>query len=145
MGIVQRAVGGLSQGECAMCGAEPGCNIDCPECRWVADAQAALASPTAAAQELLERVAKAGGPVAECIQEVRGDATDDQLVERLCEVQGYLRHGGRSPEAQLDRALERVRVLEGLAREAIDGVEGAEREELRRRLDAALANREGGR
>lgn len=43
--IVKRAVDGLSQGACLTCGAEPGCNIDCPGCLWIADAAAALAEP----------------------------------------------------------------------------------------------------
>lgn len=39
--------------------------------------------------------------VAECIAEIRGNATDRELIDRLVEIQGYLRHGvdqyGRKP------------------------------------------------
>ena len=40
--VTLRALVGLTQSACATCGAEPGCNIDCPGCKWVVDAQAAL-------------------------------------------------------------------------------------------------------
>lgn len=41
-GVVQRALDGLVQTACFTCGAEPGSNIDCPGCMWVADAREAL-------------------------------------------------------------------------------------------------------
>lgn len=40
--VTLRALVGLTKGACATCGAEPGCNIDCPGCKWVVDAQEAL-------------------------------------------------------------------------------------------------------
>ena len=55
--VTRRAVDGLSQGACVTCGAEPGCNIDCPGCIWVSDAERALALAAA----LIAAAAKAGG------------------------------------------------------------------------------------
>lgn len=41
--VCRSALAGLSQGACLTCGAEPGCNIDCPGCAWVTKAEAAIA------------------------------------------------------------------------------------------------------
>lgn len=41
--LLSRAVAGLSGGACLTCGAEPGCNIDCPGCLWISDAEKLLA------------------------------------------------------------------------------------------------------
>jgi hypothetical protein len=51
--VLRRGVDGLSTGACYTCGAEPGCNIDCAGCRWVCDAEWALAA--------LEPYTKGGG------------------------------------------------------------------------------------
>lgn len=40
--VTLRALVGLTRSACLTCGAEPGCNIDCPGCKWVVDAQDAL-------------------------------------------------------------------------------------------------------
>jgi hypothetical protein len=42
--LIREAVAGLSQGACFTCGAEPGCNVDCKGCDWVARAERLLAA-----------------------------------------------------------------------------------------------------
>lgn len=37
--LIREAVAGLSKGACLTCGAEPGCNIDCKGCAWIASAE----------------------------------------------------------------------------------------------------------
>ena len=54
--LLQRAVDVLTQGACYTCGAEPGCNIDCPGCKWVADAEAARVSSGPFKGRVYERV-----------------------------------------------------------------------------------------
>lgn len=43
LAVLKDGVRGLTQGACLTCGSEPGCNIDCAGCRWVARAEAAIA------------------------------------------------------------------------------------------------------
>lgn len=41
-GALRSGVDGLSQGSCFTCGAEPGSNVDCPGCEWIAKAECLL-------------------------------------------------------------------------------------------------------
>lgn len=41
--------------------------------------------------------------ILDCIRDIRGDVNDATLVERLCEIQGFLRHGVLKGERQPSR------------------------------------------
>lgn len=43
LAILKDGVRWLTQDACLTCGSEPGCNIDCAGCIWVARAEAAIA------------------------------------------------------------------------------------------------------
>jgi hypothetical protein len=51
---------------------------------------------------LLEALEPATDYVGDCIREIRGDVDDRTLIDRLCEVQGYLRHGVLEPATEQD-------------------------------------------
>lgn len=44
VGLLREAVAGLTKDACFTCGSEPGCNINCAGCDWVARARRFLAA-----------------------------------------------------------------------------------------------------
>jgi hypothetical protein len=78
LAVLKDAVRGLTQGACFTCGSEPGCNIDCAGCQWVARAEAVIAKAEAAT-----------APCADC------GATGTHDAGCVGELARYLDSGGK--------------------------------------------------